>query len=155
GYLSYIYPVHVFAAHGFAVLRPNPRGSGSYGEKFKQANRADWGGLDHLDIQSGIDHVIAQGIADPARLGFMGWSYGGFMTSWTITQTDRFKAVSIGAPVTDLFTFQGTADIPGFLPSYFGAQPYAAEALYRAHNPLSHVGRAKTPALIQHGEADE
>jgi len=84
----------------------------------------------------------------------MGWSYGGFMASWTVTRTDRFKAVSIGAPVTDLFTFQGTADIPGFVPSYFGAPAHAAEALYRAHNPLSHVARVRTPALIQHGEAD-
>ncbi len=155
GYLAYIYPAHVFAARGFAVLRPNPRGSGAYGESFRQANRADWGGMDYLDIKSGIDELVRQGIADPDKLGLMGWSYGGFMTSWAITQTSRFKAASIGAPVTDLFTFQGTSDIPGFIPSYFAALPYKAQDLYHAHNPMSHVQKARTPALIQHGEADD
>jgi dipeptidyl aminopeptidase/acylaminoacyl peptidase len=154
GYLHYLYPTHVFAAKGYAVLRPNPRGSGAYGEKFKRANRSDWGGMDHLDIQSGIDHLIAAGIADADRLGLMGWSYGGFMASWTITQTDRFRAVSIGAPVTDLFSFQGSADIPGFLPSYFEGLPYRETKRYAAHNPMSHVAKVKTPALIQHGTDD-
>lgn len=154
GYLYYVYPTQVFAARGYAVLRPNPRGSGAYGEPFKRANRSDWGGLDYVDIQAGIDLVIEQGIGDAERLGFMGWSYGGFMTSWTITQTDRFKAASIGAPVTDLFSFQGSADIPGFIPSYFEGLPYLHQERYRAHNPMSHVHKATTPALIQHGEAD-
>ena len=154
GYLYYVYPTHVFAERGYAVLRPNPRGSGSYGEPFKRANRSDWGGMDYQDIQTGIDLLIEQGIADPERLGLMGWSYGGFMTSWSITQTDRFKAASIGAPVTDLFSFQGSADIPDFIPSYFEGLPYTNQERYRAHNPMSHVQNVKTPSLIQHGEAD-
>ena len=157
GYLHFVYPPQMFATAGYAVLRPNPRGSGAYGEPFKQANRSDWGGMDYVDIQSGIDLLIEQGIADPDRLGFMGWSYGGFMTSWTITQTDRFKAASIGAPVTDLFSFQGSADIPGFIPSYFDGLPYgdtSERARFDAHNPMSHVHEAKTPALVQHGDND-
>ena len=105
---------------------------------------------------AGVDAVIAMGIADPDRLGVMGWSYGGFMTSWIITQTDRFKAASIGAPVTDLVSFTGTSDIPAFLPSYFGGEFWDEELfeIYRERSPMGHVGRAKTPALIQQGESD-
>ena len=86
------YPVAAFAARGYAVLRANPRGSSGYGKAFRYANRADWGGGDYQDLMTGVDHVIAMGVADPERLGVMGWSYGGFMTSWVVTQTKRFKA---------------------------------------------------------------
>ena len=101
-----------FAAKGYAVLRPSPRGSSGYGKKFRFANYKDWGGMDYQDLMAGVDHAIAMGVADPDRLAVMGWSYGGFMTSWVITQTDRFKAAVIGAPVTNLWSFTGTADIP-------------------------------------------
>jgi dipeptidyl aminopeptidase/acylaminoacyl peptidase len=96
------------------------------------------------------------GIADPDRLGVMGWSYGGYMTSWTITQTDRFKAASVGAGVTDLVSFTGTTDIPSFVPDYFGGEFWAGGNFetYRAHSAMGHVASAKTPTLIQHGEAD-
>lgn len=80
------------ADRGYLVLQPNPRGSTGYGAAFRAANRGDWGGGDYRDIMEGVDHLIAQGLADPDRLGIMGFSYGGFMTSWTITQTDRFVA---------------------------------------------------------------
>ena len=116
------YPVAVFAAEGYAVLRANPRGSSGYGTKFRQANDKDWGGADFRDLMAGVDKVIAMGIADADRLGILGWSYGGYMTSWTITQTDRFKAASVGAGVTDLVSFTGTSDIPSFLPDYFGGE---------------------------------
>ena len=150
------YTAAVFASEGFAVLRPNPRGSSGYGTAFRQANEKDWGGGDYRDLMAGVDAVIAMGIADPDRLGVMGWSYGGFMTSWIITQTNRFKAASIGAPVTNLVSFTGTADIPDFLPSYFGGEFWEADLaeIYRERSPMSHIGRARTPALIQHGEAD-
>src|SRR5579885_3171906 len=82
-----LYPLAAFAARGYAVLRANPRGSSGYGKTFRFANYNDWGGKDYEDIQSGVDHVIEMGVADPDRLAVMGWSYGGFMTSWTITQT--------------------------------------------------------------------
>jgi dipeptidyl aminopeptidase/acylaminoacyl peptidase len=154
GYLASIYPVHVLANDGFAVLRPNPRGTGGYGEKFRAANRNDWGGMDWLDINAGIDKVIADGIADPAKLGLMGWSYGGFMTSWAAGHSDRFRAISIGAPVVDLLSFHGTSDIRDFIPSYFPQEPLSLDLL-RERSPLWHLRPTKTPILIQHGEADD
>ena len=86
----------------------------------------------------------------------MGWSYGGYMTSWTITQTSRFKAASVGAGVTNLMSFQGTADIPGFLPDYFGGEFWDAEGAtrFQGHSAMFHVEKVKTPTLIQHGEQD-
>ena len=150
------YPTAVFSAEGYAVLRPNPRGSSGYGTAFRQANMKDWGGGDFRDLLAGVDAVVAMGIADPDRLGVMGWSYGGYMTAWIITQTDRFRAASIGAPVTNLISFTGTADIPSFVPNYFGGEFWEDGAFenYRAHSAMGHIGKAKTPALIQHGESD-
>lgn len=155
GYLHHVYPVHVFAARGFAVLRPNVRGSGAYGEPFRQANRADWGGADLRDAMAGVDFLVREGIADPECLGIMGWSYGGFLSAWAITRTDRFRAASIGAPVTDLTAMEGTSDIPGFITSFFGTMPWTDDALMRSRSPIAHLARARTPVLIQHGVADE
>jgi dipeptidyl aminopeptidase/acylaminoacyl peptidase len=149
-----LYPLAAFSAKGYAVLRPNPRGSSGYGKKFRFANYGDWGGMDYQDLMAGVDHVIRMGVADPERLAVMGWSYGGYMTSWIITQTRRFKAAVIGAPVTNLWSFTGTADIPGFLPDYFSGEPWANFEAYRKHSPLAHVKGVSTPALILHGEAD-
>ena len=149
-----VYPVAAFAAEGFAVLRPNPRGSSGYGKKFRYANYKDWGGGDYRDIMTGVDHVLAMGVADPERLGVMGWSYGGFMTSWIITQTKRFKAASVGAGVTNLLSFTGTADIPGFIPDYFGTEFWDNLDAYRNHSAMFHVKGASTTTLIQHGERD-
>ena len=150
------YPVAVFAAEGYAVLRANPRGSSGYGTKFRQENIGDWGGGDYRDLMAGVDHVIDLGIADPDRLGILGWSYGGFMTAWTITQTDRFKAASVGAGVTDLLSFTGTSDIPSFLPDYFGGEFWreGGRDVYRSHSAMGWVEKVRTPTLIEHGEAD-
>jgi dipeptidyl aminopeptidase/acylaminoacyl peptidase len=95
------------------------------------------------------------GVADKDRLGVMGWSYGGFMTSWTITQTHRFKAASVGAGVTNLMSFIGTADIPSFIPDYFEVQPWENLEIYRTHSAMFNAKGVTTPTLIQHGEADE
>jgi dipeptidyl aminopeptidase/acylaminoacyl peptidase len=149
------YPLALFAARGYAVLRVNPRGSSGYGVEFRQANRGDWGGGDYRDLMSGVDHVVAMGVADEDRLGVMGWSYGGFMTSWVITQTGRFKAASAGAAVTHLTSFTGVTDIPSFIPDYFGGEFWDRDADWRAHSPLSHVKGVRTPTLIQHGDADD
>ena len=148
------YPIAAFAARGYAVLRPNPRGSSGYGRKFRYANYGDWGGGDFRDVMAGVDHVISQGIADPDRLGVMGWSYGGFMASWTITQTKRFRAASVGAGVTNLMSFTGTADIPGFLPDYFGGEFWNKLDAYRSHSAMFQIKGVTTPTLIQHGERD-
>lgn len=151
----YYYTPAALCERGIAVLRCNPRGSGGYGKAFRFANRQDWGGGDFHDLQQGVDTIIAMGIADPTRLGVCGWSYGGFMTSWTITQTDRFKAASIGAPVTNAMSFNATADIPSFIPDYFGCEAWQDLPFYQAHSPVFHAHQVVTPALIQHGDADE
>ena len=148
------YPIAAFAAEGYAVLRVNPRGSSGYGRAFRYANYGDWGGGDYQDLMTGIDRVVQMGVADPDRLGVMGWSYGGFMTSWIITQTDRFAASSVGAGVTNLMSFTGTADIPGFIPDYFDGEFWEVFDAYREHSAMFNVGGVTTPTLIQHGEND-
>ena len=150
-----VYPTEAFPARGYAMLRVNPRGSSGYGHKFRFANIKDWGGGDYQDLMTGVDEVIRLGVADPDRLGVMGWSYGGFMTSWIVTQTKRFKAASVGAGVTNLMSFIGTADIPSFIPDYFGEQPWENLEIYRAHSAMFHMKGVVTPTLVQHGEADE
>ena len=148
------YPVTAFAERGYSVLRVNPRGSSGYGRKFRYANYRDWGGGDYRDIMAGVDHVISMGVADPDRLGIMGWSYGGYMTSWVITQTKRFKAASVGAGVTNLMSFTGTADIPGFVPDYFGGEYWDVFDRWRSRSAMFNVKGVTTPTLIQHGEQD-
>lgn len=150
-----LYPVAAFASEGFAVLRPNPRGSSGYGKKFRLANYDDWGGGDYEDIMAGVDHVIAMGVADPDHMAVMGWSYGGYMTSWVIGHTDRFRTAVAGAAVTNLWSFTGTSDIPSFLPDYFSGEPWEQFHAYEQHSPLRSAGKITTPTLILHGEADE
>lgn len=149
-----VYPLATFSAKGYAILRPNPRGSSGYGTEFRRANFKDWGGADYQDLMTGVDKVIAMGVADPERLGVMGWSYGGFMTSWIVTQTSRFKAASAGAPVTNLMSFNGTADIPAFVPDYFGGHFWDIMETYQKHSAMFNVKGVRTPTMIQHGEAD-
>ncbi len=148
------YPIAAFAEAGYAVLRPNPRGSSGYGTEFRMANREDWGGKDFQDLMAGVDHVIKMGVADENKMGVMGWSYGGFMSSWIVGHTDRFKVASIGAPVVDLSHQNLTDDIEGFLPSYFKSNPWDDWSKYDAHSPLRFVQNVKTPVMLQHGEAD-
>ncbi len=149
-----VYPLATFASRGYAMLRPNPRGSSGYGTEFRRANMQDWGGGDYQDLMAGVDRVIEMGVADPDRLGVMGWSYGGFMTSWIVTQTHRFKAASAGAPVTNLMSFNGTADIPSFIPDYFGGQSWDVMDRYQKHSPMFNVKGVTTPTMIQQGDAD-
>ena len=148
------YPLATFASRGYAILRPNPRGSSGYGTEFRRANIKDWGGMDYEDLMAGVDKVIAMGVADPNRMGVMGWSYGGYMTTTIVTKTKRFKAASAGAPVTNLMSFNGTADIPGFIPDYFGGQSYELPDIYAKHSAMFNVKGVTTPTLIVHGDAD-
>jgi dipeptidyl aminopeptidase/acylaminoacyl peptidase len=148
------YPIAVFASRGYAVFRPNPRGSSGYGKEFRYANYHDWGGGDYRDIMTGVDALIERGVADPERLGIMGWSYGGFMTSSIITQTQRFKAASVGAGTPNLMSFTGTSDIPDFIPNYMGGEYWDQFDRWRARSPLFHIKGAATPTLIQHGDKD-
>lgn len=149
-----VYPIASFAAKGYAVLRPNPRGSSGYGTEFRRANFKDWGGMDYQDLMTGVDAVIKMGVADENRLGVMGWSYGGYMTSTIVTKTKRFKVASAGAPVTNLMSFNGTADIPAFIPDYFGGQSWDDVEIYKKHSAMFNVKGVSTPTLIQHGDAD-
>ena len=150
----YVFPLAAFAAAGYGVLRCNIRGSGGYGRAFRFANMKDWGGMDFEDLMSGVDHVIDLGVADPEQLGVLGWSYGAYMTAWTITQTKRFKAACMLAPVTNLISFTGLTDIHAFVPGYFGAEFWDDRELYLARSPISNVKGVKTPTLILHGEED-
>lgn len=145
----------VLTQKGFMMLRANPRGSSGYGREFRFSNYNDWGGGDYEDILSGVDALVERGLADPEQMGILGWSYGGFMTSWVITQTDRFKAACVGAGVTNLMSFNGTSDIPSFIPDYFHAEFWENLEPYRSHSAMFQVGGARTPTLIQHGEADD
>ena len=149
------YPLHGFAEQGFVVFLPNPRGSTGYGESFRSANFQDLGGKDFVDIMTGVDILIEKGIADPDRMGLMGWSYGGFMSYWTVTHTDRFKAISAGAGLTNLISFYGTNDAEGAgLETYFGTNPWKNSQLLWDHSALQFIENAKTPLLIQHGGND-
>lgn len=143
------------ACEGYAVLLPNPRGSLGYGEGFARANFNDWGGGDYEDVMAGADYLVSAGYADQDRLGICGWSYGGFMTSWAVTRTDRFKAAVAGAPVTNLFSFHGTTDItPDFLKQYFDGIAYRIPGIYRDHSPVEYVSECSTPTLILQGGED-
>lgn len=149
-----LYPLAAFAARGWAVLRPNPRGSSAYGIAFRSANVNDWGGGDYQDLMSGVDEVIRMGVADPDKLAVMGWSYGGYMTNWVITQTTRFKAAAAGAGLSNLVSMWGTNDIPSVLDDYFEGSWYDQTDRYIRMSPLAHVDKVTTPTLILHGAAD-
>jgi dipeptidyl aminopeptidase/acylaminoacyl peptidase len=148
------YPIAAFTRRGYAVLRANPRGSSGYGKDFRYANYGDWGGGDYRDIMTGVDAMIERGVADPDRLGVMGWSYGGYMTSWIITQTDRFKAASVGAGLPNLMSFSGTADVPDFVVDYFGGEFWEEPDAWQERSALFNIEGVTTPTLIQHGEQD-
>jgi dipeptidyl aminopeptidase/acylaminoacyl peptidase len=152
--MSGIYPLAAIAENDIFILRPNPRGSNGYGLKFREANHRDWGGADYKDLMAGVDYAISKGWVDPNKMGVMGWSYGGFMSSWIVGHTNRFKVASIGAPAVDLVTQDLTDDIPGFLPSYMEKQPYEDWTVYDDHSPLRFVQNVKTPVLLQHGQSD-
>ncbi len=149
-----IYPIAAYAEAGMFFLRPNPRGSTGYGVGFRLANQRDWGGGDYKDLMAGVDHVLKIGLADPEKLGVCGWSYGGFMSSWVVGHTNRFKAASIGAPVIDLAHQNLTDDIAGFLTSYMKNDPWNDWSVYDAHSPLRFVQNVSTPVMLQHGDAD-
>jgi dipeptidyl aminopeptidase/acylaminoacyl peptidase len=145
----------IMAANGYMVLQPNFRGSTGRGLKFADANQHDWGDGDYRDDMSGVDAAIARGWADPNRLGAFGWSYGGFMTYWIDTQTDRFKAISPGAGLPDLYSMYSQTDIHRYLRVFFGGKsPWDDFDEYWAHSPMKYIENVKTPTMILHGQAD-
>ncbi len=146
-------------ARGCAVLLPNPRGSMGWGTAFTEANLGDMGGEDYGDIMAGIDHVIQIGVGDTDRLGIGGFSYGGFMAAWVVTQTNRFKAAVMFAGISDWRSFHGIGPVPTWDAVAHGplgqpADPYDAAGPYTRFSPITHVGQARTPTLIINGEGD-
>jgi dipeptidyl aminopeptidase/acylaminoacyl peptidase len=145
----------IMAANGYLVLQPNFRGSTGRGLKFAAANEHDWGDGDYKDDMSGVDAVIARGWADPNRLGAFGWSYGGYMTFWIDTQTDRFKAISPGAGLPDLYSMYSQTDIHRYMRAFFGEKaPWEDFDEYWAHSSMKYIENVKTPTMILHGQAD-
>lgn len=147
--------VQVLAANGFAVLQPNFRGSTGKNLAFAQANKNTWGKGDYEDCMTGVDSMIAKGLADPDRLGAFGWSYGGYMTFWILTQTDRFKAVSPGAGLTNIYSMYSQTDIHRYLNWFYTDKaPWQAQELYWDRSPMKYVSNVKTPTMIMHGQVD-
>jgi dipeptidyl aminopeptidase/acylaminoacyl peptidase len=153
---AFNYEFQWLAANGFAVLYINPRGSTGYGEKFLWATWGGWGKLDYQDVMAGVDYALDHYPLDRKRLGVSGYSYGGFLTDWIITQTNRFSAAVTGAGISNWLSDYGTADIPRTKESEFYGAPWDQESSGRmsALSPITHAGNVKTPTLFVHGEAD-
>ncbi|MBI3404724.1 MAG: S9 family peptidase, partial [Acidobacteria bacterium] len=145
GYGSY---VHVFAGNGYAVLKPNYRGSDQYGEKFRMQIAGDYFRQGYDDIITGVDALIARGIADPDKMGMMGWSAGGHWSNWTLTHTDRFKAISSGAGAANWISMYAQTDVQAPREFYFKGKPWENWDHYVTVSPLKYITNAKTPTLI-------
>ena len=145
----------LLAAHGYAVFYPNIRGSVGYGQKFIESNRADWGGADFEDVKQGVEDLVAKGVADPNRLGIGGWSYGGYMAEWAITQKTKyvFQAAVSGAGMANLISEYGTEQHPSY-DEWFWSVPYEKPEGFLNHSPFLFLRNAKTPTLILQGDAD-
>jgi dipeptidyl aminopeptidase/acylaminoacyl peptidase len=149
------YTVPLLVSRGYAVLHPNPRGSSGRGQEFAAAVVGDMGGADTYDYLSGIDAMIERGIADPARIGTMGVSYGGFMSAWLVTQDQRFKAAVAGSPVTEWYSFTFTTNISGWgLWFLDNADPEETGNQVHARSPVMHATKARTPTLLTAGAKD-
>ncbi len=149
-----IYMIQYFAQEGYAVLRPNPRGSVGYGKEFRYANVMDWGYGDYEDLMSGVDHVIDMGVGDPNQLYLMGWSYGGYMTSFAVTRTDRFKAASMGAGLPNLISMVTTTDIQDYLAAHMGGEFWDDYETYEKHSAMYRIKNVVTPTQVIHGAED-
>jgi dipeptidyl aminopeptidase/acylaminoacyl peptidase len=149
-----IYKTQVFAQHGYALLKPNPRGSTGYGRDFRYANVRDWGFGDLDDLLAGVDIVIDMGVAHADSLAIMGWSYGGYMTSFAVTRTDRFKAASMGAGLPNLISMVTTTDIGDYLAAHMGGEFWDDFETYQRHSAMYRIANVTTPTQVIHGERD-
>jgi dipeptidyl aminopeptidase/acylaminoacyl peptidase len=148
------YPVEQFTAKGALVLRPNYRGSAGYGSKFRALNVKNLGLGDYDDVISGVDYLIGKGMVDKDKVGAMGWSQGGYISAFITTYSDRFKATSVGAGISNWATYYQNTDITPFTRQYLQGTPWDNADMYQKTSPISYISRAKTPTLIQHGELD-
>ncbi|HYT68079.1 MAG TPA: S9 family peptidase [Vicinamibacterales bacterium] len=151
-----IYPIDIWTAKGALVLEPNYRGSAGYGEAFRSLNVRNLGVGDAWDVLSGIDYLIKEGLADPDRVGTMGWSQGGYISAYLTTHDSaRFKAVSVGAGISDWMTYYVNTDITQFTRHYLKATPWDDPEIYAKTSPITYIKNAKAPTLIQHGSTDQ
>jgi dipeptidyl aminopeptidase/acylaminoacyl peptidase len=148
------FDLSILSALGYFVFYPNPRGSYGQGEPFTHANVKDFGYGDLRDILAGVDAVLKTAPVDPDRLGVAGWSYGGYMTMWTVTQTHRFKAAVSGAGISDWLSYYGENSIDQWMIPYFGASVYDDPAVYAKSSPITYIKNVQTPTLIVVGERD-
>ena len=152
---AFAYPIDAFLARGAVVLEPNYRGSSGYGEKFRSLNVRNLGIGDAWDVLSGIDALVQQGVADRDRVGSMGWSQGGYISAFLTTKhSDRFKAISVGAGISDWMTYYVNTDIHPFTRQYLKATPWDDPKIYADTSPMTYIKQARTPTLIQHGDQD-
>ncbi|MDF5722036.1 MAG: S9 family peptidase [Rhizonema sp. PD37] len=150
-----VYPIESFIAKGFIVLEPNYRGSAGYGEAFRSLNYRNLGIGDQEDVISGVDYLINQGFVDSEKVGLMGWSQGGYISAYCSTYSDRFKAISVGAGISNWVTYYVGTDIPTFTRYYLGDNPWNDPIIYQITSPMSGIKSACTPTLIQHGDNDK
>ena len=149
------YPVDGYLAKGALVLEPNYRGSAGYGEAFRSLNVRNLGIGDAWDVLSGIDALVQQGVVDKDRVGSMGWSQGGYISAFLATRhSDRFKALSVGAGISDWMTYYVNTDIHPFTRQYLKATPWDDPKIYADTSPMTYIKQARTPTLIQHGGED-
>ncbi|HTM30333.1 MAG TPA: S9 family peptidase [Vicinamibacterales bacterium] len=156
-YSNYVgtYPIDGFLARGALVLEPNYRGSAGYGAKFRALNVRNLGIGDAWDVLSGVDSLVAQGLVDRDRVGSMGWSQGGYISAFLTTRhADRFRAISVGAGISDWMTYYVNTDIHPFTRQYLKATPWDDPKIYADTSPMTYIKQAKTPTLIQHGDQD-
>jgi dipeptidyl aminopeptidase/acylaminoacyl peptidase len=150
---SHAYP-SALAGAGYFVLCPNPRGSFGQGEAFTRANVKDFGNGDFKDILAGVDEALKVAPIDPSRLGITGWSYGGYMTMWAVTQTNRFKAAVAGAGLANWQSYYGENSIDQWMIPFFGKSVYDDPEVYAKSSPINFIKKAKTPTLILVGDSD-
>jgi dipeptidyl aminopeptidase/acylaminoacyl peptidase len=151
---SRYYPADIWAARGALILKVNYRGSAGYGEKFRMLNIRNLGVGDAWDVLSGVDYLVQKGWVDPARVGCMGWSQGGYISAFLTTSTRAFKAISVGAGISNWATYYYNTDITPFTINYLGADPAMDPQIYLKTSPMTYIKNAATPTLIQHGEND-
>ncbi len=149
-----VYPIVQWLDKGCLVLRPNYRGSAGYGEAFRSLNLRNLGVGDAWDVLSGVDYLDSKGLIDRSRMGCMGWSQGGYISAFLTTNSDAFKAISVGAGISNWMTYYVNTDIHPFTRQYLKATPWSDEDIYRQTSPMTNIRKAKTPTLIQHGEFD-
>ncbi|MEO6254664.1 MAG: S9 family peptidase [Ferruginibacter sp.] len=152
---TYVYPIMQWTEKGALVLRVNYRGSTGYGEKFRTLNVNNLGVGDMWDVVSGVEYLNSKNLIDTSRMGCMGWSQGGYISAFLTTNTNMFKAISVGAGISNWVTYYVNTDITPFTRQYLQATPWTDMNIYLKTSPMTNINKASTPTLIQHGEFDK